>query len=79
MVAKEQGLEKAEGASETLIFKIDVPANRFVVNLTYCFVTIMCLSQLFNLISKKTFPVSRLYFVAYSGFNCNTTCIFLYE
>ncbi|KAI0238843.1 Phenylalanine--tRNA ligase beta subunit [Lamellibrachia satsuma] len=29
MVAKEQGLEKAEGASETLIFKIDVPANRY--------------------------------------------------
>ena len=31
MIAKEQGAEKAVGASETLIFKIDVPANRFVL------------------------------------------------
>ena len=31
MIAKEQGADKAIGASETLIFKIDVPANRFVL------------------------------------------------
>jgi len=29
MIAKEQGLEKAEGGSEIVIFKIDVPANRY--------------------------------------------------
>ena len=28
MIAKEQGSDKAEGASESVIFKIDVPANR---------------------------------------------------
>ena len=38
MISKEQGAEKAEGASETLIFKIDVPANRFVSSQTHCFV-----------------------------------------
>ena len=38
MISKEQGAEKAEGASETLIFKIDVPANRFVASPTQCFV-----------------------------------------
>ena len=38
MICKEQGADKAEGASETLIFKIDVPANRFVVRPTHCFV-----------------------------------------
>lgn len=29
MLAKEQGTDKAEGASEVTIFKIDVPANRY--------------------------------------------------
>ena len=30
MIAKERGSEKAEGASEHQIFKIDIPANRSV-------------------------------------------------
>ena len=29
MIAKEQGEDKAEGASEQVIFKIEVPANRY--------------------------------------------------
>lgn len=29
MISKEQGTDKAEGASEVIIFKIDVPANRY--------------------------------------------------
>ena len=28
MIAREQGQEKAEGASENVIYKIEVPANR---------------------------------------------------
>lgn len=31
MICKEQGTDKAEGASEVIIFKIDVPANRFAM------------------------------------------------
>lgn len=31
MISKEQGTDKAEGASEVMIFKIDVPANRFAM------------------------------------------------
>ena len=30
MLAKEQGEDKAKGASETVIYKIEVPANRLV-------------------------------------------------
>ena len=29
MIAREQGQEKAKGASENVIYKIEVPANRF--------------------------------------------------
>ena len=32
MIEKEQGADKAKGASENLIFKIEVPANRWVGN-----------------------------------------------
>lgn len=30
MISKEQGADKAEGASDVVIYKVDVPANRCV-------------------------------------------------
>lgn len=29
MIAKEQGSEQSDGASEEIIYKIDIPANRY--------------------------------------------------
>ena len=29
-IAKEQGVDKAQGASDSVIYKIDVPANRYL-------------------------------------------------
>ena len=47
MIAREQGQEKAKGASENVIYKIEVPANRFDSSkiLLYQF---LCSSTLFS-------------------------------
>ena len=34
MLSREQGQDKAQDASDTIIYKIDVPANRCVSQLT---------------------------------------------
>lgn len=36
MISKEQGKDKAESASDKIIYKIDVPANRYVVAVDVC-------------------------------------------
>ena len=36
MIAKEQGSEKAAGASDSVIYKIDVPANRYTEITSLC-------------------------------------------
>jgi len=35
MITKEQGSDKAVGASDSVIYKIDVPANRWVLGVVY--------------------------------------------
>ena len=50
MLAKEQGEDKAKGASETVIYKIEVPANRLVhfeVNL-YTHIGVLSIILIFN-------------------------------